>query len=837
MTNQAPAACRFVIRHWSFVIHSSFVLRHLSFALVLVLVLVQSTRATDPPLLLSARRALSESAPQIAIEKLRVYLASAELPAAERMSTLLLLGEAQLAAGLFDAAIATVEPLVARGDASARLLKANAQAAAGRWTDALAIYREAAAAPDAPLSVRFGEAESLQALGRTAEAAEVLEAVIRDAPQNIAARLRLAGHYVELQKRKRARAILDAVKPVAAGEVKWKRYVDARLQLADGRAASALPIFEDLIQEPSDVSDSLLAAATIGAGEARLQLRGIDAADKPLETFIWRHPESAWLELVFRRLDQIYAQQENPGESELQKWAAKQPPRCAALARFYVARMQVRSRKTDKAVWSLNVFIENYPSHPLVPYAHLIHADLLLDKRDLAGAMRALDAAERAVRTLPQRGEIELRRGLVLFQQRQFLLAANEFQRAAEHSPALRDCATFDSALAALHQQNYDRFLTDYRSLTANSPESPLRADLIIEEGFIQALNGDPRAEETLHLFLRHFPLSSRGAEARLALGELAYRSGQTADAAQYLRVANTTAAPATAEHAEYLAIFLAEKEAPADPEKVVQLATAFIQERPKSPLLTEVRMKLGQVYFHSGNFAGAETQFATLAQESPASPYAETALFLAGQSAMQSINPGAVDRALKLFDEVVKRDGPLKLHARQQQAIVQSKLGKESEAVILYDAILAAQPPAEPELRYAALAGKGENLLVLGRKDKAQLAAALGVFDQLATLPAVPPAWRNQALYKKAAAFELLERPPEALTALYDVLDQDRAAPREYFWYYKAGFDLAAAFEQQSNWKSAIGIYEKMARLDGPRAADATARAKDLRLKHFIWE
>ena len=793
--------------------------------------------ADEPALLASARRALAESAPQIAIEKLRVYLASAPLPEIERQSTLLLLGEAQLQAGKFDDAIATAKPLAARGDTSARLLLAGAEASSGRWQSALALYRDAAAVPEAPLAAWLGQAESLQALGRTPEAVEVLEAVVRRAPQNVTVQLRLAGLYVELQKLKRARAILEVVKPVMAADLKWRRYVEARVQLADGRAATALPIFEELVQEPRDVSEGLLAAATIGAAEARAAIRGYDAADKPLETFIWRHAESPWLELVFRRLDQVYAQQENAGETELQKWAAKQPPRCAALARFYVARLQIRAKKADKAATSLQAFVENYPAHPLLPYAHLMQADLHLEQRDLPAAVRALDAAERAVRTSPQRGEIELRRGLVLFQQRQFLLAANEFQRAAEHAPKLRDHAAFDASLAALQQQNYDRFLIEYRALTEHSPESPLRADLILEEGFIQALNSDPRAEETLQLFLNHFPRSSRGAEARLALAELAYRAGTPGEAAQYLRVAHTTADPATAEHAEYLAIFLAERETPAAPDKIVQLATAFIQQRPKSPLLPEVRMKLGQVYFQSGNFAGAETQFATLAEQSPASPYAETALFLAGQSAMQSINPGAVDRALKLFDEVVKRDGALKLHARQQQAIVQSKLGKESEAVILYDAILAAQPAPEAELRSAALAGKGENLLVLGRSEKPQLVAALAVFDQLAGLPGVPPAWRNQALYKKAAALDLLDRQPEALTALYDVLDQDRTAPREYFWYYKAGFDLAAAFEQQSNWKSAIGIYEKMSRIQGPRAADAVARAKDLRLKHFIWE
>ncbi len=447
--------------------------------------------------------------------------------------------------------------------------------------------------------------------------------------------------------------------------------------LADGRPAPALARFEEVLRETADLSEGLLAAATIGAGEARAVLRGWDAADRPLETFIWRHPDSAWLEVVFRRLDQIYAQQQTPTEGELQKWAQMQPPRCAALARFYVARMQMRAKNSDKAAWSLQIFVEKYPTHPLLPHAHLMRADLLIEKHDLDGAVRALDAAERAVHGGPQRGEIELRRGLVLFQQRQYLLAANEFQRAATHSPKLRDNATYDAALAALHQQNYDRFLGEYIKLTTNSPDSPLRPGLILEEGFVQARNSDPRAEETLQLFLNHFPQSPRLAEARLALAELAYETGSTSDAAEYLRAANPSSEdPATAERREYLEIFLAETESASSKDKVIERANGFIRKHPKSALLSEVRMKLGQVHFESGNLAAAETQFVTLAQEAPASDYAETALFLAGQSAMQSINPGAVDRALKLFDEVVKRDGPLKLYARQQQAIVQAKLG-----------------------------------------------------------------------------------------------------------------------------------------------------------------
>ena len=125
----------------------------------------------------------------------------------------------------------------------------------------------------------------------------------------------------------------------------------------------------------------------------------------------------------------------------------------------------------------------------------------------------------------------------------------------------------------------------------------------------------------------------------------------------------------------------------------------------------------------------------------------------------------------------------------------------------------------------------------MLGRKDPKQLEAAIAVYDFLAGLPDVTPTWRNQALYKKGKALEQLARQPEALTAYYDVLEKSGTGGGEFFWYYKAGFDAAHLFEQQENWKSAIGIYQKMAKLDGPRAAEARARLSQLRLEKFIWD
>jgi outer membrane protein assembly factor BamD (BamD/ComL family) len=799
---------------------------------------VAALQAAEPPLLVEARRARAESIPQVAIQKLRTLLKTKDLPEDLRRTASHELASALLAGGETEEALWVIQPLAESGEKTARFLQADILAHAGRWAEALPLYQGLTKEADLTDAAHIAVVECFQALGQTASAIRELEKFVALHPANTGAQLRLAGLLVDAKKLSAAREILEKAKPRLPEEGKWSKYVEGRLLLASDQAAPALALFEEVLRDLHGVSESLLFGATLGSMEARAILNGYESADGVLEKFVSRYPDSRYLEAAFRRLDEVYEQEEHPTENELKKNAQKPPARRAALAQYYLARMYQRVNKPDKAATALETFLQLYATHPLVPMAYLMQADDFLKKDNLPAAVRALEAAMRQAKNDEERAAIELRTALVHYRQGEGLLAANSFRRAAQWSEKLRPPALFDAALADLSLKNYERYSEDYRALSSEYPNSPLLSSLVLEEGFTQARAGDPRAGDTLELFIHHFPRHPRQNEARLALAELALRDGDRAGTARYLQVVNASAPDAeSTERAGYLSVFAADAETPPAPEKVIALAQKFIQSFPRSPLLPEVRMKLGQVFFNAGDHANAETQFTLLARESPASPYAETALFLGGQAATKWIDPGAVDRAFALFAEVVERAGPLKLYARQQQAILQSRLGKESVAVDIYDAILSAQPPPDAELRFAALCGKGDNLVLLGGTTPRQLEVAVEVYDFLATQPEITPTWRNQALYKKGRALEQLKRQPEALTAFYDVLDKSAAEGREFFWYYKAGFDAAALFEKQEDWKSAIGIYQKMAQLAGPRAAEAKARLSQLRLERFIWD
>jgi tetratricopeptide (TPR) repeat protein len=781
---------------------------------------------------------LEEGIPQVAIHRLRRLLEGERLESAWELRIRVALGRAYLQVGKSEEALQALGPLESRQDPEGGMLKGEAFVAARRWSEALLVFEQLREVSGVSDRARIGQAECEYALGGREQAASILSEVVGRRPDLPLAALRLADVLLEGNETGRVRGLLSGVSVEDAVSRKWRTYLEGRLALVEGQPEFARERFSEVIREPLGLTAEMLVGAVFGAADARLILEGYESADRELEAFIWQNPESPYLETMFARLDDIYSHEADPPDSELQKWVQAQPSGRSALARYYLAKSQIREGKPEKAAAQLSAFVQNHPRHPLTATVQTLRSELLVRRKDYSGAVAALEAAARHAGDEHARALTEFRTGLVQYRAGEYLLAANLFENAGRRWPQLWEFSLYNQALAALNLRNYERFEELCRSLGEGFPESVFRGELALEQGLLLARVGEGRAVEALQAFVRKFSSHSRVAEARLALAELAFQAGEPRAAEGYRRVSNSSpAGGALDDQSEYLQIFLLESQGRQNDDALIAQALKFLRERPRSSLVPEVRMKLGQTYFRRDDFANAETQLATLAREDPEGPYAETALFISGQAAMRSINAGAVDRALEHFDQVVKRDGPLKLYAREQQALVQRQLDREVEALKLYDIILSAQPPPDAELVCSAMTGKGDALLVLGKQDTAQTEGAVSLFRELASRAGVGPAWRNQALYKQAKAEQWLGRLPEAMSTYYEVLRLSSGARREWVWYFKAGFELAALYEQQKDWKSAIGVYEKMILQDGPQSDEARARVKKLRLEHFVWE
>lgn len=796
------------------------------------------------PMIESARRALDERIAEVALEEVTQAIKSPGFPSADLDAAKLLMAEALLRLGKSDDALLALEPL---SGASAALLRAHALASAWRWNEALSYYEELGGAP---LSAALGHAESLQMLGRRAEAVAVLEKLIASGKALVSARLRYAGLLVELGRKGDAETLIRDIKPETAADEKWRDYVKARLLLTEEPYVAALDALNAVVAKPEGVTPNLLAAVVLAATEARLKISPTDTdeAARELEKFLQNNPDNPAIEMVFRRLEQVNAQGRSPREGELHKMALQHAEPAlkarAALAQFCICRMQLREKnRRQLAGQSIKNFLNWHPECRLATFVWEMQAELAQSSGEFDRALEALEAAQRTTQDKDRKAVLEMRMGLVSFQKGDTSLAVTYFQLAAEGAQRLQKGATFNAALAELGRKNFDGFQTRLAEFTANNDGDPLAGELVLEAGFTKARESDKDAPAALQKFLSSFPTHVRAGEAHLVLAELSLANGNVAQANTNIESARATEARdesgAQAERNQYAQIFAADAVTPRDAkvvEKVTALARSFIASHPKSSLLPDVRMKLGQVHFHDGDMANAAMQFETLANEQPDGDYAETALFLAAQcfaKLQDAQNTQNAERATKLLDQVVERKGPLKHHARFQQGVIEAR--RDNDATVIFQAVLDAQPPAAAELRYATFCAIGDNLVQIAKGSPEKLGSALSAYHQLAAIPDIPPEWHNQAVYKTSKVLMQLGRTGEALKLLNDLIST--AATTETFWLYKAGFEAATMLEGQGSWRSAIAIYEKLAQIPGARAEEARGKAKGLRLKKFIWD
>src|SRR5213075_351597 len=189
------------------------------------------------------------------------------------------------------------------------------------------------------------------------------------------------------------------------------------------------------------------------------------------------------------------------------------------------------------------------------------------------------------------------------------------------------------------------------------------------------------------------------------------------------------------------------EESARGDETKVIDLAKRFLEQQGLSPFASEVRMKLAELYYRRQDFANAQTQFELIAQQNPDDSLAEKALFFAAESAMSSMGQHSLDQAIVLFDQVVQKNGALRWAARNEQAVIERKLGKSKDALALYDEVL--KSDAAPSEKREALCAKGDIFFEMG--GSANYQQAIEIYDQLASDKNEPLHWSNQALFKKA--------------------------------------------------------------------------------------
>ena len=399
-----------------------------------------------------------------------------------------------------------------------------------------------------------------------------------------------------------------------------------------------------------------------------------------------------------------------------------------------------------------------------------------------------------------------------------------------------RQNTLFNWAICSLRLGDGTGFEQAFRELEKSQPHSDLIGELLFAKGLQQAKSGNSSADETLRTLLQKFPSHPQATQARLVQAEIRLNGGppNLDGARQALReVSEGSSDPSLDERADRLKFFSVAADPSQSVRSVQALAQEYIQKYPDSPSKPEVRLKLGEIYFRENDFPNAQTQFELVREESPDSPLVESALFLAAEAARKSLNSASVDRAISLFEDVYKLGGPLKFQARLEQAMTMRQTKQEREAVVLLDDLLTQNPP--PDIRYQALAGKGEAQFTLAANEPKMYEEAIKTFDTLIASEGLPTEWKQRAIYQKGKCFEKLGKMDEALANYYDVLAVEGGSG-DQLWFFRAGFDSAQILEDRHSWRSAAAVYEKLANTRGARSEEAKDQLTRLRLEHFLW-
>jgi len=787
--------------------------------------------------LAEAARPLAEGVPEVSVVRLEGLLKQ-NLGESDWRAVAEKLLEAMVAANQTADAFKLLADLRLRQSPSANFWRAQLLASSHREAEALALYRQIAADRNSSLGsdALLGAAEMLRALGRTDEALQIFSELFHDPKWTVRAQLRAAELYLDKSDALAARRLLERVQPTTAFEKKERHFLRGRLEVALRRPDRAIPAFESVLKNPEGVTHETLTAALFALADAHLQLKTPESGDDALENFIEHRPSDGDLARVFAKLDELYRSERKPSRTELDRWTRDPAEPRRAFAQWYLARFDLRLGRRDRALEHFGALQRTHPQLPVLAPAFLEFAQLELEERHFDEALALLNEA-RTLRPDPTVLErVNLFAAQIQYRAKHFEDATVSFEQIGNSDSNLASLAMFNAALSWLQKGDETRFLADAEEFGKKTKDEKSRADLRLEAGLMEAAKGDPRATDSLRNFLREFPEAERGSEAWVALAELAFHASppRLDEARKDLARAESKPTQTARERADYLMIWLEDTTSGGEA-KVIALAKKFIQEHESSSLVASVRMKLGEMYYRVEDFANAETQFELLAEQNSAGPFFERALFFAGESAMASMAGQSLDRAIVLFDRVVQLNGELKWAARNEQAVIERKLGKSQDALVLYDEVL--NGAARPAEKREAICGKGDIFFEIAATDPQNYLRAIEAYDKLASDKDAPPHWRNQALFKKGLCLEKKADRGAALASFYTVLDEgmrpDR--PHEFFWFYKAGFDAGQLLEADAKWESAAAVYEKLAAAGGTRSDEARERLDRLRLEHFL--
>src|SRR5437762_6262678 len=237
----------------------------------------------------------------------------------------------------------------------------------------------------------FGAGDALRALGNRQEALQKFILLVHDKEWGTRAQLRAAELYIESGNAPEAGRLLEQLQPVSAAERRERRVLRGRLELISHRPERAIGMFQAILKRPEGTPHSILLAALFGIAEAHLQLKTPETGDDVIERFIDRNHADPDLALIFAKLDELYRTEHKPSRNELEKWVRRPEQPRRTFARWYLARLEIRAGRRERARQLFTDLRRTASSSPATAAALLQFAEFEMDDRHFDEALAILD--------------------------------------------------------------------------------------------------------------------------------------------------------------------------------------------------------------------------------------------------------------------------------------------------------------------------------------------------------------------------------------------------------------------------------------------------------------
>ncbi len=559
-------------------------------------------------------------------------------------------------------------------------------------------------------------------------------------------------------------------------------------------------------------------------------------------------------------------------------------PQALALAPTEKDRLQVRLHridclvalgKSDEAIAALEQFKKDYPGMPELFPAEFRLAQLFRQTKNYQAATEYFAQVARA-ETAPKelRYQAALQNGWCLSEAGNDTAAVRAFADAAglgttdsEKARALllagdaayrvgnyTDAALYDQTVADKYKKTPFAEEARYKQALARSqaklfssaaaiyqlylkeyPKGQFVDKARLERGIALKNAGDfPRAARELAALAADHPQSPLAPRALLEAAESA-RSADNVTLALtlYSRLIDKYPESDLFPHALYqrahLYFFLARFP------KAVADCTRFLAKFPGLPMATDVLFWLGDYYNNTGDLAKAAEYYRRLESSHPDSPDAARALY---EAAVCLYKQDDLVQADLLVRQLERRYPNASAHVRALATLlagdVLAKQGKYAEAAKRFQqaAVLGAGTAVEN----AATGRLGDMEYSLGTAGNAEAyAKAKAAFIRIIHSPVASADQVEMAKYRLGKTLEKMGDVDAAVTEYLDVfyqyrMDLRRKQMRDWYYFARSGFDVARLLIREKRYREAVRVYDRLARSGVPTAADARAKARELR-------